>query len=879
MEIFKILYKRAYELCKSRFQDIKEKSIIRPCVAAFLAIEKESDAAQVTEQILKQIEMSKVGLEQFIRTAVVNRRDEFGNTMLHLAAWNSKKDIYDHLIELGADPAAVNRSGLTPFTLSVRFGLWDIAKHIWNRHFTSVYWSFGNVVAECIDYGDFDAASYGLSAFVSVREIDFCQDALIAHYVHLQSPHGHAGSIKSRDGAIIERRIAKRVEEWCRSLVKDILSTHISQAGWYDTGSEQFNSELERHRRLVGEVPKQAKIPIRAEQVKTAVRIITMFRPDGWYDHLKDLMEEVVLSKWSRGYYLVHMGDSLLPYCLLILLFCLMWWKRNLSVLEHNFWWSSGPIVAPDPGLGIESTCGWQSISTSYSGRMQAALVFYGVPSLLRLAMVQSRLRPTDLDEDVDWKITGEELVNCAYLNLESVLHTVVAGLFLTIGVSRVAAGDQCDVAYVRSEKNATSIAALGLFFNLFILCKPYKGFGLLVLTWYRFLLADLFNFLVMYSMIFAAFLIAIQTLHNANYSYVMWMEQTDTILPQVQAAIQTQFPGAVGNLTYLVNSNAPNSNQLLSTETSLDGCHSFRRSLVDTGFSLLEISFGDGLADALEQARIKPYNCAGFVPDYVLGYLLVLWMFLTNTLIMNMLIAMMNYTFDKQRENLATIWLLDISKRIMRYESSFPELCRRISRPAQIHSMFNLSYWWCKLEDFALVLYCVPEIHFVALIVNAVRVSLANDQLERLGPGWTNILHILKDYEKRHGHKADVQSVFCRHTVTNLTWWVTAMHSTSEKAVAFGSAAEKSESSMADDDSLRVAKLIFRLEQLKQVLTNRKLKTHDIDSKAEEAKSDKETNLSDGFEPGLDPVLFAGSFRQPLSVEKPRGQLDNFFY
>lgn len=47
--------------------------------------------------------------DDFVRHAVVNRRDEFGNTMLHLAAWNSKPEMFDHLIALGADPTAENR--------------------------------------------------------------------------------------------------------------------------------------------------------------------------------------------------------------------------------------------------------------------------------------------------------------------------------------------------------------------------------------------------------------------------------------------------------------------------------------------------------------------------------------------------------------------------------------------------------------------------------------------------------------------------------------------------------------------------------------------------------------------------------------------------
>ena len=807
--------------------------------------------------------VTNVQTEDLLRTTVVNRRDEFGNTMLHLAAWNGKQEMYDHLIALGADPAAFNRSGLTPFTLSIRFGLWDVANHIWRRHFTSVYWSFGNVMAESIDYSHFESASNGLAAFVSVLEIDFCLDALIAY----QLSKGHEGtdltsSGKSKDRmAIMERQVEAKVGAWCRGLLQRYLLEKLSSPIFKDDPTSTNRVRVRTlpketrelwARALTGKlesseprerIPDPFKIPARAEQVKSAVRLITMFRPEGWYEHWKDLMDEAILSKWSRGYYLVHVGDSLIPYCLLILLFGIMWWQRRLDVLEHRFWWAEGTVIAPEPLHSVENACGWRSIRDSYSGAIQAVLVLYGVPSLLRLSMVQSRFRPTDLDEDVDWKITAEELVNCAYLNLESVLHTVVAGLFFTIGVARVAAGEGCDVGYIRTEKNATSIAALCLFFNLFILCKPYKGFGLLVLTWYRFLLADLFNFLVMYSMIFIAFLIAIQTLHNANYAYIMWMEQTDTIFPRVEAAIKVQFPFANeqgGNLTYLVNSNSPSwATQMLSTQTALDGCHSFRRTLVDTAFSLLEISFGDGLADALEQARIKPYNCAGFSPDNLLGYLLVLWVFLTNTLIMNMLIAMMSNTFDHQRENLTKIWLLDISKRIMRYESSFPELSRRISRPEHIYSMINSSYWMTKLEDLALILYCVPEIHFVALIINIGYVTFANAKLKARDE-WKHILEILKNHEQRNRRATSACSVLCRDTVTNITWLVSAMHSTSEKAVAFGQKAAESDPESRTIRGLLIP-LIFRLEQLKRVLGNRKLKTRDID-----ATQDKVTAASD---------------------------------
>ena len=271
---------------------------------------------------------------------------------------------------------------------------------------------------------------------------------------------------------------------------------------------------------------------------------------------------------------------------------------------------------------------------------------------------------------------------------------------------------------YLRTEKGCTSIAALGLFFNLFILCKPYKGLGLLVLTWYRFLLTDVFNFLVMYAMIFTAFLIALQTLHNANFEYLMWMDQTGTIFPQIQSSIAKMFPAASAypDLAYLQNTNPIDNPLLLSTEIGVSGCHGNRHSLTDTAFALLEISFGDGLADALEQARSKPYVCAGFRPDYLIGYLLVLWVFLTNTLIINMLISMMNYTLDKQRLVLGSEWLLDVSKRMMRYDRMFPELAPRMASPQQSYSIFSTMYWWARLDDLVLILVCIPEVHFLII-------------------------------------------------------------------------------------------------------------------------------------------------------------------
>ena len=157
----------------------------------------------------------------------------------------------------------------------------------------------------------------------------------------------------------------------------------------------------------------------------TAIRLITMHKPSGWYESTKDKVEEGILRKWSRGYWLVYLGQNLLPYGWILLVFGLMWWKRQLHVLSHNFWWANedatkllqarmpgvpvltNPVVAnltelvsamdhevyggnpsrmgllPDPfdAFSVESTCGWTAIRDSSSGWMQAILVMYGVPS------------------------------------------------------------------------------------------------------------------------------------------------------------------------------------------------------------------------------------------------------------------------------------------------------------------------------------------------------------------------------------------------------------------------------------------------------------------------------------------------------------------
>jgi hypothetical protein len=796
-----------------------------------------------TVEKYKAVTSDLAASDTFIFRTIVNRADVLGNTMLHLAAWNNKYEMYDLLVELGADQTCLNNDGLTAFTLSARFGLWGMFEHIWKKHFTSVIWRFGDVLANRVDYQQFETITSGLTSFNSVNEIEFCIQALLQKYILNQAStnawESTTDSAAASAQSFIDKKLEQRIYSWCEHGLGKFLQNEMSTA----TPSHKFSRKGAQYKK------EELKHDFGLIHMKNALHLITLFRPHGWYNQTKDLIEEVVLSKWSQGYYLVHIGDSLVPYCILILLFCLMWWARRLSILEYSFWWATTPISAPNPNNGLEGTCGWPAIQESFSGRIQAVLIIYGVPSLIRLAIVQCRIRPSDLDENVDWKISTDEIINFMYLNLESILHFVIAGLFMTIGVARVLAGNEqgCHVWALQIEKSATSIAALGLFFNLFILCKPYKGFGLLVLTWYRFLLADVFNFLVMYCMIFLAFLIALQTLHNASFDFLFWMDQSETILPQVQAAMSNRYPDALPNLTYLVNGNPPSSNQLLSTNVALNGCLGNRRSIQDTAFSLLEISFGDGLADALEQARTRDFECAGFSPDLLIGYLLVFWVFLTNTLIMNMLISMMNHTFDKQRDTLSSVWLLDISKRVMRYENNFCELGPRVHRIRQNHSVFSRKYWLSRLEDLILVVYCIPEVHRIVLAAHLARVLAARygnsyslpepdktpENQGQNGFSWKEIKHIITAELEQSKPPRSCSILFA---FANWLWrphmrLVHNLHNTDEKVVVFGKKMETHKKLWGKTvweptaGTCRLAALIYRLELLKETMQHRRLK------------------------------------------------------
>ena len=562
-----------------------------------------------------------------IKEAILDYRDRYGNTLLHIAARNENIEVYDHLIEMGADPSIKNGEGLTPFLTTARFGIWSMFNHIWDCHMTLTLWRFGNVEKVVINMSEVDWK--GPVGFAKRTYFEQCLRMLMEELNELDLSEEKGAALNTDDAGDKNRGAARTAVDMTPRVLSQKLDELFREGKGpnYTDSNEQSSSKIDRVRARVRtwkEDKETRKIvkkyfdpvdckqneckhdPVVCEQNQgeqkidlnqlkesdeehdgrggdslgqalAAIRIITLFRPKDWYSKTKERIEHAVLQKWAQGFYLVHIGQTVIPYVIILLLFVLMWLQRQLSILEHEFWWASpsavkkltdanigglkilsNPVTAnvselqaslsswyygrspsslglvPDQILGPESTCGWKSIAHSYSGNLQAALIIYAVPALLRLAFTQRRIRPSDLDENEDMKISTDEMINFIYFNLESFFHIINAGLFLTLGAARVSAGEQCNTFMVQTEKNCTCIAAVLLFFNLFVIFRPYEGIGLLVLTIYRFLVSDVFNFLLMYAILFVAFLLGLQTLHNANHIFLAWMDITEDIVPQV---------------------------------------------------------------------------------------------------------------------------------------------------------------------------------------------------------------------------------------------------------------------------------------------------------------------------------------------------------
>eukprot|EP00291_Cryptomonas_curvata_P024454 CAMPEP_0172156042 /NCGR_PEP_ID=MMETSP1050-20130122/2967_1 /TAXON_ID=233186 /ORGANISM="Cryptomonas curvata, Strain CCAP979/52" /LENGTH=1139 /DNA_ID=CAMNT_0012825019 /DNA_START=308 /DNA_END=3727 /DNA_ORIENTATION=+ len=637
-------------------------------------------ASQGPNQECKHIMELLVDRAECVKLKAINQSDEYGNTPLHLAAWNGSVEIFTWLMEQKADLKAVNNDGLSPLSLTARYGLWDMFGFIRKKFLAHSMWQYGHVLCSDFDFSHIDS-----SRNIQDHKDNEAEKKRLCSILRLLEEKYPSKAPKlpcslSETGP--ESSSLDHDTSWCFDRQSIMRSAALAIQDAKAEGAEQPGGFPFLKSRFIG-----------------TLEVIRLYRPEGWYDAIKDCVEDLALKKWRKCYHLVYIGETCIPTFVTFVLFGLMWQYRKLALMENSGvpgWFAPRP-----PADDLEAQCGWASIQNSLSGRLQAVLVIYGVIAMLGVAAMQQRIGIHELDAK---RYNSKKRFNAAdffYLNLKAVFCTIASAMFIAIGTARVMAGPECKTVYLNAEKNATAIAGLFLFTNLLNMLRPIQIFGAFFITIFKMIVTDLFRFSVVYLSLFLAFLIAIQTLYAANNHFV-----TNLVADSLQNI--SDFP--TRRKTTAGGSVRPSADDVML-------CSAKIMSTSDTAYKMLTVSLGDGFSDILQDSRARQDpTCGGFQVDYLLSVIYFAWIVLTNILTMNLLIAMLSRTFTSNFEASRDNWILDIVARVIRYEISYPELRQRAHRPTR--TTFSLK---ALREDISLALVCLPEARWLKWIAKGI--------------------------------------------------------------------------------------------------------------------------------------------------------------
>ncbi|XP_006816006.1 transient receptor potential cation channel subfamily V member 6-like [Saccoglossus kowalevskii] len=117
------------------------------------------------------------------------RKDNNGNTVLHMMVIHNKKNMYDLAFSMGADTSLLNSQELTALNLAAKLGRKEMFDHALELE-RQVYWIYGNVTC----------AAYGLSGLDSIDKIGNINEKSILHLVVNQEGMEH---LDMMDGLIV----------------------------------------------------------------------------------------------------------------------------------------------------------------------------------------------------------------------------------------------------------------------------------------------------------------------------------------------------------------------------------------------------------------------------------------------------------------------------------------------------------------------------------------------------------------------------------------------------------------------------------------------------------------------------------------------------
>jgi len=210
---------------------------------------------------------------------------------------------------------------------------------------------------------------------------------------------------------------------------------------------------------------------------------------------------------------------------------------------------------------------------------------------MIRIAYVRMRVKWRDLDSDGNQDVSREEIKMFIFKNLSSLFCLLLVPLFVCIPIARSFCATQ-------TELNLIAAVYVVLGSNLLNLITPFKFFSVLILTIFRMLIADVLRFLVVYCIVLLA------------------------------------FSGAVH---VLARSGPPLPENELRDENLLDD------NLWKASLQLLYVSLGE-----VNVGNVVQYSGN---EDLMQGVLIV-WIIITNVLLLNLLISMMAETFQRDQQD-----------------------------------------------------------------------------------------------------------------------------------------------------------------------------------------------------------------------------------
>ncbi len=164
------------------------------------------------------------------------------------------------------------------------------------------------------------------------------------------------------------------------------------------------------------------------------------------------------------------------------------------------------------------------------------------------------------------------------------------------------------------TEIDAAAVASVLLFANLLIILMPFRFIGELVITIYRMFVGDIFRFLLVFGVLQLGFSLSI----------------------------------------------------LLLTRSAADPSRYYGDSLGITFLHLLWLSLGDGLSENVS-------DLSGMQSGELVLATYIIWVVLSEVLLLNLLISMMSRTFDGDSEDVHRIWIFPFAALVLRIERQHP--------------------------------------------------------------------------------------------------------------------------------------------------------------------------------------------------------------